>query len=185
MKVTGILLSFLMAGSLAAGIMTESAPVEATTEVTAEPAAVVTEFVADAEIPLDCDLQKYIEDMSNLYGISPCLVYGMIRVESNFCADAVSCDGKSVGLMQIQERWHRDCMARLGATDLKNPYDNVTTGIDYISELLKKYNGDAVWALTAYNRGDAGAKKYFAKGNTTSAYAEKVLGYANEYEQRR
>ena len=141
------------------------------------------EFHPDERIPLEADLQEFVTDVCEAYGIRPSLIYGMIRQESDFRADLVCDKGRSVGLMQIQRRWHEGRMDKVGATDLYDPYDNVAVGIDLIVELLRGYNGDEVRALTAYNRGVVGANRYFAKGNTTSAYAEKVLKYAREYEK--
>lgn len=44
-------------------------------------------------------------------------------------------DGKSVGLMQIQEKWHTDLMDKTGCTDLTDPVQNVRVG----TALLKRH----------------------------------------------
>ena len=100
----------------------------------------------------------------------------MIDRESSFRADAVGDSGDSVGLMQVKERWHSERMERLGVFDLFNPYQNVTVGIDYLAELLGKYEGSLEMALVAYNMGPSGAySNCFSKGVYHSEYARSVL----------
>lgn len=120
-------------------------------------------------IPLDSHLQNYIVETSNTHGIAPEIVMAMIERESQFDGDCIGDDGDSYGLMQIQVKWHYERMQRLGCTDLLNPYDNVTVGIDYLCEQLNKY-GDMAKALTAYNRGHY--------NGTVTEYAKTVLAAA-------
>ena len=75
--------------------------------------------------------------------------------------------------MQIQPIWHSERMNKLGVTDLLNPYQNVTVGIDFLAELLEEGKGTA-WALSAYNGGPDYADDLFENG-TTSKYAVEVL----------
>ena len=92
----------------------------------------------------------------------------VIRQETEF-RNGVGDDGRSVGYMQVQRRWHEDRMARLGVTDLTDPYGNFRVGCDYLAELLGKYPLEE--ALTAYNSGKPGK----------SAYASNVLAYMEAY----
>lgn len=64
-------------------------------------------------------------------------------------------------------------MERLNVTDLSNPVQNVTVGVDLLAELMAEEKGWE-WALTAYN---AGAKKadFNKTMGITGEYAESVL----------
>ena len=53
--------------------------------------------------------------------------------------------------MEIYQEWHIVRIDRVGSTDLKNPYQNVRVGIDYMAELLGQYQTSV--AVSAYNRG--------------------------------
>ena len=124
------------------------------------------------DVPLANEVQLYITTLCEDYHIDPALVIAMISVESDYDAEAVGDGGDSIGLMQIQEKWHAERMARLGVTDLSNPYQNVTVGIDYLAEKLSKGKG-LEWALMAYNGGDKYADEMVAAGKVSN-YANKV-----------
>lgn len=124
------------------------------------------------DVPLDADLQAHIKLTCEEQHIDPYIVLAMIWHESRWNADAVGDGGNSLGLMQVQPRWHSGRMEKLGCEDLLDPYDNVTVGIDYLAENLRRYDGDIAKALTAYNRG------HYA-GEITG-YAKSVLEKADE-----
>lgn len=130
------------------------------------------------DVPLDEDLQKHIIMVSNYYNIEPSIIFAMIERESRYRPDVIGDNGRSYGLMQIQERWHKDRMNKLGVTDLLDPYQNVLVGIDYLAELFK-YNEDVEWVLMAYNGGMSYANRLIGSG-TVSAYATGVLTAARE-----
>ena len=115
-------------------------------------------------VPLDRQLQDYIINQCHSYGVDPAIVMAMIERESDYNADTIGDYGNSFGLMQIQPKWHSERMEKLYCTDLLNPCQNVTVGIDYLAELYKKYDCDYGKALTAYNRGHyAGFVTQYAK----------------------
>lgn len=134
-------------------------------------------------IPLAADLQQYISKLASENGIDKCIIYAMIKHESGYRADAIGDNGNSIGLMQVQPRYHKARMDRLGVADLANPYQNVLVGIDYLAEMLERYEGDMAKALTAYNCGIGGAQKYFSRGIDANAYAKKILAYAKELKE--
>lgn len=107
-------------------------------------------------VPLDEDLQLYIVRLCEEHHIEPSVVFAMIDRESDFRANIIGDNGNSFGLMQIQPKWHQARMDKLGCTDLLDPYQNVTVGIDYLAELIDRGNG-LDWALAAYNAGPGGA----------------------------
>lgn len=134
------------------------------------------------DVPLEDELQDYIIETCEEKGIDPAIVMAMIDKESKFTIDIVGDKGRSFGLMQIQPRWHEERMKRLGVTDLLDPYQNVTVGIDILGELLE--SGKSLeWALMAYNGGYAHANRHIEAG-TLSSYASGVLELAGEIERR-
>lgn len=120
------------------------------------------------DVPLDGDTQAFLRAACEETGIPYELALAVIRQETEF-HNVVGDDGRSVGYMQVQRRWHEDRMARLGVTDLTDPYGNFRVGCDYLAELLGKYPLEE--ALTAYNSGKPGK----------SAYASNVLTYMESY----
>ena len=134
-------------------------------------ATVETERYFEA-VPLDRALQDYIIRECEQKGIDPAIVMALIDRESDYQADTIGDNGNSFGLCQIQPKWHTERMERLGCTDLLDPYHNVKVCIDYLCELLNKYDGDMAKALVAYNQG-------FYKGTVTE-YAKAVLKGASE-----
>lgn len=125
------------------------------------------------DVPLDAELQRHISELSESYGVDMPLVVAIIGQESNYRPDAVGDNGNSLGLMQIQPRWHAARMERLGVTDLLDPYQNTAVGIDLLAELIEEGNGTE-WAVTAYNAGTAAADYNRAIGTRTE-YAESVM----------
>lgn len=136
------------------------------------------------DVPLSDALQAYIFALCEDYGIAPALVLAVIYHESRYQENAIGDDGDSLGLMQIKEHYHRERMERLGCTDLLNPYDNVTVGIDLLAELSDRYD-TAGKVLTVYNAGARGAEeKYFSQGIYASGYAERVIDTWAEIERK-
>ena len=135
-----------------------------------------TEKVIYYNIPLSKELQDYTRKICEKYGnVDETLVYALIKQESNFRVKALGDNGRSKGLMQIQEIWHKERMKKLGVDSLMTAKGNIRVGIDILSEKIDKYN-DLGKALTAYNAGDGGAYKYyFSKGIYANDYAKKII----------
>lgn len=128
------------------------------------------------DVPLEYELQRYIEVLCEEKHVPPQIVFAVIAVESNYNAAALGDGGESIGLMQIQPKWLDK------KVDLLNPYNNVAVGISILSEKLSKY-GIIEKALVAYNAGDQGAKQYFEKGIISNEYSRKVIAKADSIEQ--
>lgn len=135
-----------------------------------------TEKVIYYDIPLSKELQDYTRKTCEEYGnVDETLVYALIKQESNFRVKALGDSGRSKGLMQVQERWHKERMKKLGVDSLMTAKGNIRVGIDILSEKIDKYD-DLGKALTAYNAGDGGAYKYyFSKGIYANDYAKKII----------
>ena len=121
-----------------------------------------------SDVPLNGETQAFLRSACEEAGITYELALAVIRQETDF-RNVVGDNGDSIGYMQIQPRWHRERMERLGVTDLADPCSNFRVGCDFLAELLEKYTLEE--ALTAYNSGKAGQ----------SEYATSVIGYMEEY----
>lgn len=116
------------------------------------------------ETPLAPEYAAYVVEVCEGYGLDPAVVFGVMQQESGFRTAAVGDNGKALGIMQVQPRWHADRMARLGVTDLLDEWQAVWVGCDYLAELLEEHGGDYRTALTVYRYG------------TTAATAEDYAG---------
>ncbi len=127
------------------------------------------------DVPLEEELQDYIFDICEEYGVDPELIVSMIFHESNFDSAVIgeNDSGYSYGLMQIMPRWNYDRMDRLGCLDLLNPYQNVRVGVDLLAEYIQKGYG-IEWALMAYNGGPSYANRKAAEG-VVSGYATRIM----------
>lgn len=137
------------------------------------PEPVFEEEVEYLDVPLSTDLQDHIFEVCEANGVDPLLVVAMIENESRYNERVIGDNGRSYGLMQIQPRWHYSRMRELGCTDLLDPYQNITVGVDYISELLSQ-GKSLEWTLMAYNGGPSYANRKAAAG-VVSDYVRKVL----------
>lgn len=129
--------------------------------------------LAHPDISLSNEIQHYIYELGWEYDINPILVMAIIQKESKCDPDAIGDSGKSIGLMQIQQQWHTARMKKLKCTDLRDPYENITVGMNYLAEL---FEGDqsTEWVLMAYNGGRTWANKHASIGYTTK-YAREVI----------
>lgn len=130
-------------------------------------------------VKLSAELQQWTMSYSYERHISPFIVFAIIEKESDYDANAVGDAGESIGLMQIQEKWHQERMKKLGLYDLWDSQQNIQVGIDYLMELLDE-NPDMEWALNAYNGGRAYADR---KKETHTEYATYILTRAAELEK--
>lgn len=137
--------------------------------------------VAIYPVPLDEDLQLFIIRSCEARHIDPAVVLAMIEKESGYNASAVGDSGNSLGLMQIQPRWHSERMRELGCEDLLDPYQNVTVGIDILTT-LSETGKPTEWVLMAYNGGTKDAYRREATGEVSS-YAKEVLQISNRLKE--
>lgn len=92
------------------------------------------------------------------YGISPKLLKAIAKVESGEQPSMVGDDGESVGLFQIQPKWHAQRLKE--GESLLDPKVNVRVGCEILSEIMAKY-GTLDEVLTVYNAGhDTGDRSY-------------------------
>ena len=127
-------------------------------------------------VNLDADLQRYIIETCEEYMINPSIIIAMCFYESSFNADAIGDNGSGMGLMGISPRWCWPEMEKLNCPDMRDPYQNVTVGIDIFAQKLAKYDWNTEMALMAYNAGDAGAHRlWFNKGIYSTTYSSNIM----------
>ena len=167
-------------------VHTEKAPLEKTTAeidtVAPEQPYPVYDF-----IPLSAELQEYVCEVAEGYGICPMVVYALMWKESRFDTEALNITNKehSVGLMQVNLMWHQTRMYKLGITNAADPKQNILLGIDYLAELMTyedRNNNTLEWVLMAYNAGPTGADELTAQGTVTE-YAKSVMDKLLEYSE--
>ncbi len=130
-------------------------------------------------------------------GLSPSLVYAVIKAESGFREDAVSRAG-AVGLMQVKPSTAEFICTKRGvafdASRLCEGGYNVTVGCMYLAYLLERFPQTET-ALAAYNAGEGTVRRWLqdgevsSDGNTldkipyaeTSSYVKKVLKFRKIY----
>lgn len=87
------------------------------------------------------------------------IVQSLIRQESGFNQRARSPAGAR-GLMQIMPKTGKYMQKRLKTKDLYNPKVNILLGSKYLKYLLKKFDGNLMFALAAYNAGEGNVGKW-------------------------
>lgn len=98
------------------------------------------------------------EKWGRRYDINPDLLQAIAKVESGENPNMIGDGGDSIGLMQIQPKYHAHRLK--DGEDLLDPGVNIRVACEYLTELMERYDTlDEV--LTAYNAGhDTGSREY-------------------------
>jgi soluble lytic murein transglycosylase-like protein len=139
-------------------------------EYTAPPAPLVPPKV-DVAPPAVKDARTLVRDAALRAGLPPALVESVARVESSLRPEAVSRKG-AIGVMQLMP-----ATARTLAADPHDVAQNIDAGARLLRELLIKYDGDVVKALSAYNAGEGAVDRYrgMPPYAETQDYVDKVI----------
>jgi len=115
---------------------------------------------------------------ANEYALDPALVKAVMHVESAFNPYATSKKGAS-GLMQLMPK----TAAKYGVTDIYDPVQNVSAGVQYLKYLMGRYNNKDKLVLAAYNAGPSAVARY--KGippyRETRRYVKRVMKFKRRY----
>ncbi len=97
---------------------------------------------------------QFVSDSAARFGVSPALVYAVIRTESGFDENALSEKG-ALGLMQVLPSTAEFIAAKLKVEnfDLNDPQTNIFLGTAYLGYLSQRFT-DEMAVLAAYNAGE-------------------------------
>jgi soluble lytic murein transglycosylase-like protein len=126
------------------------------------------------------EFDDIINHASETYGVDKNIIKSVILAESSAKENAVS-TANAKGLMQII-----DSTAKyLGINNVFDPKENIMGGAKYLSELLRKYNGNLKFALAGYNAGPGNVDKYngIPPFSETQTYVKRVIGYLKSFEE--
>ena len=120
---------------------------------------------------LNKDSMTLLRDAARRTGLPAALVESVARVESNLRPDAVSPKG-ALGVMQLMPATAREL-----AADPHDMAQNIDAGARLLRDLLLKYDGDVVKALSAYNAGAGAVDRYrgMPPYAETRDYVDKVI----------
>jgi hypothetical protein len=127
---------------------------------------------------IPADLAASIYDIALSEGIDPALGFQLVKIESNFKANARSNMG-AIGYTQLQVATARFYEPGVTERALTERDLNLRIGFRFLNDLLGKFDRDTHLALLAYNRGPAKVADILAQGgDPTNGYSAAVLdGY--------
>ncbi len=119
-----------------------------------------------------------IRAASEEFGVEEAIVRAIIHAESAFRTNALS-NKSAQGLMQLIPATAR----RFGVTDPFDAAQNIRGGTQYLSWLLKRFNGDLTLASAGYNAGEGAVDRFggvppYAE---TQRYVQRVAQLADRY----
>ena len=118
-------------------------------------------------------IQRLIGENAKRFGLTEEQLEAVIVTESRYDMTAVS-DTGAQGLMQLMPdtaAWISK-ESGLPATDLHKPEENIPLGAWYLEYLLKKYEGNQVFALAAYNAGHGNVDAWIKEYGWTNDFAD-------------
>jgi soluble lytic murein transglycosylase len=166
-------------------------------------AAVVVPRLPDVvrELALPLAHEDIIRQQASAKELDPSLLAAVIYAESKF-RDATSHAGAR-GLMQITPATAKYIAHLSGGTafeqgDLATPQVNIAYGSYYLRYLLRRYDGNTVLALAAYNGGEGNVDRWIARSGgsersftadqipftETREYVDRVLTARSSYREK-
>lgn len=119
-----------------------------------------------------------ITRMARAFGIEPALIKAVMHVESAFDRYATSHKGAS-GLMQLMPA----TAEQYGVRDIYDPVQNVRAGVNYLRDLMERFNNNMTLVLAAYNAGETAVTQHrgVPPYHETRRYVTRVLHYRQRY----
>ena len=124
---------------------------------------------------------KFIQEASELYGVSHPLLKAIIKAESDFNPKAISRKG-ALGLMQLMP--HN--VEAMNINDPFDPWENIMGGARYFRSMLDRFEGQLSLSLAAYNAGPTAVERYnfqIPPYKETQDYVARVLKYYYAFRQ--
>lgn len=122
--------------------------------------------------------QNEIAAAAREFGVEEAVVRAVIHAESAFNPTALSRAGAQ-GLMQLMPPTAR----RFGVTDSYDAGQNIRGGVQYLSWLLKRFNGNLTLAAAGYNAGEGAVDRHggVPPYRETQYYVQRVALLADRY----
>ncbi|KFA27611.1 transglycosylase, partial [Xanthomonas vasicola pv. musacearum NCPPB 4384] len=122
--------------------------------------------------------QQEIAAAAHEFGVEESIVRAIIHAESAYNPLALSRAGAQ-GLMQLMPGTAR----RFGVSDAYDATQNIRGGVQYLSWLLKRFNGDLTLAAAGYNAGEGAVDRYggVPPYSETQRYVQRVGVLAGRY----
>lgn len=122
--------------------------------------------------------QTEIAAAAREFGVEEAVVRAIIHAESAYNPTALSRAGAQ-GLMQLMPPTAR----RFGVTDSYDAAQNIRGGVQYLSWLLKRFNGNLTLAAAGYNAGEGAVDRHggVPPYSETQYYVKRVAQLAERY----
>jgi soluble lytic murein transglycosylase len=152
----------------------------------------------DYELLYPRPYEKEVRAAARLTNLQPELIYGVLRQESLYRADAISSAG-AMGLLQLlpetarrtARHWKRP---RPAPGDLLDPQTNVPLGAAQLRMLIDRFGGQTIVALAGYNAGPNAASRWLPGQsiepdvwienipyNETRTYVQRILWHSTVF----
>ena len=136
-----------------------------------EPAAPQEDRRFAALSPAQSSIRENLAEEAKRNHLSPALVEAVAWRESGLRQDAVSSKG-ALGVMQLMPS-----TARALGVDPTSTSDNIRGGVAYLGQLMRRYDGDIVKSLAAYNASPGAVDRFGGAPpyRETQAYVAAIL----------
>jgi soluble lytic murein transglycosylase-like protein len=123
----------------------------------------------------------FIAYAARLYAIPEALIRAIIKVESDYDPQVVSCAGAK-GLMQVMPYEEKSEHIE----HVFDPWQNIMAGTRMLRSKANHWNGDLVKTIASYHAGVGAVAKYHGVPpyETTQQYVKSVLKYYEKYRER-
>lgn len=139
------------------------------------------------------DAKSPTERIADRYGVEAELILALVKTESTFNPKAVSASG-AVGLAQLMPPTARELGLKVpsyrnirkptpnpNVDERFHPFKSLEAGVKYLHQMLKRYDGNYVLSLAAYNAGPGNVRKDVPLIRQTEQYVGKVLNSYYRY----